>query len=364
MVQQTILGSVALGLQGAEERLLGAKDLNRRGRVLGQVGQAAGMRDQPSTDDFAYQGSQVGSDDAHLGHQVVVKRLAVLGELDDSRGEGSDILHVSFGDLLTHAVLGGINDVLGNALIILDKGSQIMQALLRQRLLVLDEKGHLSITLIVGDNLDQLGEVPRVPLAHTHRESVDGLVELVQNGNSLDDVVVVTLHRELDLGTRVSVTKTQLGSAHITLTELLQQLVGMETDPTEQILNDFTSVAGLTIHEVKGGFNTAGQGLICKTQDYLLLLVRLGEVQFQERHQGLGCDTFGDVVDFAQCLLVVSSLVSREDKKKELSETYSKGRKLESSTILPNLARSLTPSWTSFRLFPTESPLCATLKSE
>lgn len=66
--------------------------------------------------------------------------------------------------------------------------------------------------------------MPRVPFSYSHRKGVDGLVQLVQNSNGLDNVVVVTLNRELDLGTGVSVTKTQLSGIQIALSEAFQKL--------------------------------------------------------------------------------------------------------------------------------------------
>lgn len=43
VVDETVLGGVALGLESAEEGLLSTEDLDRRGGVLGQVGQRAAI---------------------------------------------------------------------------------------------------------------------------------------------------------------------------------------------------------------------------------------------------------------------------------------------------------------------------------
>jgi hypothetical protein len=220
-------------------------------------------------------------------------------------------------------VLGGINDALGNTLIILNKGSEVVKALVSKSLLVLDEESDLGVALVVRDNLDELREVPRVPFADSHGESVDSLVELVQDGNSLDDVVVVTLDGKLHLGTGVGVTKTELGGVHITLAQLLQQLAGVETNTTKKILNDLAGVTGLAVDVGESGLNASCKTLIGKTQNHLLLLVRLGEVQVKERDQSLGGDTFGDVVDFAKGLLVVpvTLLMNHE---KNMKKTFSR----------------------------------------
>lgn len=73
MVQQTVLGGVALGLQGTEKSLLSTKNLNGRGGILGKVGQATGVGDQTGSNDFTDQGSEVRGNNAHLGDEVRVK---------------------------------------------------------------------------------------------------------------------------------------------------------------------------------------------------------------------------------------------------------------------------------------------------
>jgi hypothetical protein len=247
VVQQSVLGSVSLGLQSSEKSLLRAENLHGRSGILGQVGQASGMRNQTSANDLSDQRSKVRSDDAHLGNQVRVQRLAILGKADNSLCERNDVLHVRLRYFLAHAVLGSINNALSNTLIILHKSSKVVQALISQSLFILDKECNLSVALVIRNDLDKFGEVPRVPLSHPHREGVDGLVKLVQNCNSLNNVVVVPLDGELDLSTGVGVTETKLGSTHITLTELLQQLSGMQPDSTKHILHNFTGVSSLTI---------------------------------------------------------------------------------------------------------------------
>jgi hypothetical protein len=70
MVQKTVLGCVSLGLESPEQGLLCTKNLNSRSRVLGQVGQATGVRNKTSTNNLSNQSSQVRSDNAHLGYEV------------------------------------------------------------------------------------------------------------------------------------------------------------------------------------------------------------------------------------------------------------------------------------------------------
>lgn len=249
VVQKAVFGGVALGLQGTEESLLGTKNLNSGGGVLGKVVQAACVGDKASSDNLTNQSGKIGCHNAHLSHQIGEERLAVFGELDDTLGERDNILHVSLGDVLTHTVLGGINDVLSNSLIVFNVSSNVVQVFVGQLLFVFDEQGELGVALVIGDNLNELREMPRVPLANSHGEGINSLVKLVKNRNGLNNVVVVTLHRELHLGTRVSVTKTELGSINIAFAQLLKELASMETDATEKVLDDWASVTRLALHE-------------------------------------------------------------------------------------------------------------------
>ena len=306
VVQETVFGSVPLSLQSSEEGLLCTKNLNGRGGVLGKVGQATSVRDKTGTDNFSNQRRKVRSNDTHLRDQVGVKRFAVLGKADDSLGKSDHVLHVGLGDFLAHTVLGSINDALSDTLIILHKGSDVMQVLVGQVLLVLDVQSKLGVARIVGHNLDEFREMPRVPFSDTHRECVDSLVKLVKDSNGLDDVVVVTLHGELDLGTRIGVTKTKLGSGHVSLTKLLQLFCGVQSKSTEHVLDDLTGVTSFAFDERECRLDTSSKSLIRETQNNLILLAGLGKIQFEKRDQGLRCDTFRNIVDFTEGLLVVS----------------------------------------------------------
>jgi len=168
VVEQPIFGRISLRLECPKQRFLGSEDLNSRGRVLGQIGQASGMRDQASTNDFADQSGQIGCHDAHLRDQVRMQGFAVVGKADNTLREGDDIFHISFRNLLTHTVLGSLDDTPSNAFVVFHQGCKVMQAFICQRFLVLNEKRHLRIAIVLRDNLDELGEVPRVPLSHPH----------------------------------------------------------------------------------------------------------------------------------------------------------------------------------------------------
>lgn len=308
VVQKTVLRSVALSLQSSEESLLSTKNLDGRRRVLGEVGQATSVRDKTSTDNFSNQRRKVRCDDAHLGGKVSVQRLAVLRKADDSVGESNYVLHVGLGDFLTHTVLGGVNDALSDTLIILHESSDVVQVLIGQVLLVLHEQSELGVALVVRHDLDEFREVPRIPFTDTHRECVDSLVQLVEDSNSLNNVVVITLDGELDLSARIGVTKTKLGSVHVTLAKLLQQLGGMQSESTEHVLNNLAGVASLTFNERKCRLDTSSKSLVSKTHNNLLVLVRLRKIQLEERNKSLRGNTFRNIVDFTKGLLVVSIL--------------------------------------------------------
>ena len=72
-------------------------------------------------------------------------------------------------------------------------------AVLCEGRLLLDEERQAGVLVVVRDHLDQLGEVPGIPLAHAHHKGVDVLVQRVQQGDSLDDHVVHPVHVKLHL---------------------------------------------------------------------------------------------------------------------------------------------------------------------
>ena len=164
MVDQTVLGCVTLGLQGTEESLLSTENLNSRGGIFGEVGQGTGVGDQTGTDHLADQGRQVGGNVVHLGDQVLVQLLSVVGQVNDALGKVLNIDHVDLGDVSTHGGTGSVDDLLSLVGIASDL-LQSLQLALGQITLVLDELGKLGKLVVVVDNLDELGEVPRVPLS-------------------------------------------------------------------------------------------------------------------------------------------------------------------------------------------------------
>lgn len=138
MVDETVLGSVALGLEGAEEGLLGTEDLERGGRVLAQARQGTSVGDELGGNGGADEGLEVGRDDGHLLVKVVGGGAASLGLLDDGLGEALDDLEIGGGNGQTHRDLCGVDDGLGLLTVLLDEGGDVVQTVVRQGGLVAD----------------------------------------------------------------------------------------------------------------------------------------------------------------------------------------------------------------------------------
>ncbi|TKW50476.1 hypothetical protein CTA1_5542 [Colletotrichum tanaceti] len=297
VVDETVLGGVALGLEGAEEGLLGAEDLERRGR-------GAGVRDELSGDGGADKGLQVGRDDGHLLVEVVGGRAAGLGLGDDGLGEALDDLEVGGHDGQAHGDLGGVDDGLGLLAILLDEGGDVVQAVVGEGGLVADGEHELGVGQVVRDNLDELGEVPAVPLAHAHEELVDALVLELDGGAGLDDVVVVLGGAELHLGARVRVAQTEAGGGRVARLQALEEAVGMQADAAEEVAGGLGGLGGFAVDTGEGGLDHGGQILFGhRDGDSALLAARLGEVELKDRLEVVRHETLRDVVDLVQRLL-------------------------------------------------------------
>lgn len=311
MVDETVLGSVALGLESAEQSLLSTENLESRGRVLGEVGQRTSVGDETGGDRSADKGLQVGGDVGHLLLKVEVGGLAVVGLLDDGLGESVDDLKISLGDVETHGDLGGVNDSLGLLTVLLDKGGDVVKLVIVQALLVANGQNKLAVGVVVGDNLDKLREVPAIPFANAHVELVDALILKVDGRASLDDVVVVAGDAELDLGTGVGVTHTQTGLLNITVLEAAEKLVGVESDTANHVADDVRSIGGLALEAREVALDRTSKVLLGNTKDNLALLAaRLGKVEFEDGLEVVGDDTLGDEVNVLERLDMAPCTVS------------------------------------------------------
>lgn len=302
MVDETVLGGVALGLEGTEESLLSTENLKSGGRVLGEVGQRTSVRDKAGGNRSANEGLQVGGDVGHLLLEVGGSGLAVVGLLDDGLSKAVDDLEISLGDVETHGDLGGVNDGLGLLTILLNEGGNVVELVIVQALLVANGQDELAVGVVVGDNLDKLREVPAVPFVNAHVELVDTLVLEVDGRAGLDDVVVVAGNAELYLGAGVGVAHTQTGLLDIAVLESAEKLVGVQSDTANNVANDVRGIGGLALEAGEESLDRASKVLLGNTEDNLGLLADLGEVEFEDRLEVVRDDSLTDEVDVLESL--------------------------------------------------------------
>lgn len=284
VVDESILGGVSLGLESAEEGLLGTEDLNGRGGVLGQVGEGSSVGDEASSNGVANEGGEVGSDDAHLLREVRLERLAVLEQVDHARGKVTDVEVVDGGDVGAHGRARSVDNVASEDVVVLEELGEALDRSVGEGRLVADEGAHLGVLVVVGNDADELGEVPSIPLAHAHGKSVDVLVELVEQGDRLDDHVVGAVDVELYLGARVGVTKAELGAAHVAHLEAGEELLGVETDATDDLER---ALGGIAV-DVEGRLDGLGESTLFDSEDDAGLLA---EVELEETLEELVNDT-------------------------------------------------------------------------
>jgi hypothetical protein len=65
MVDETVFGSIVLGLKSPEESFLGTKNLYSGSGVLGEVHQTSGVTDESGTDKLAYKRGKIRGDGLH-----------------------------------------------------------------------------------------------------------------------------------------------------------------------------------------------------------------------------------------------------------------------------------------------------------
>ena len=298
LVQETVLGGGALGLESAEEGLLGTENLEGGGGVLGEVRERAGVRDEAGGNGGAEDDLEVRSDLAHLLVERLGEDAAEVGHLGDVVGEILDHAEIHVADVLTHGDLGGLDDGLGLVLVLVEDVGEVIDRVVGQGLLVADSDDALGVGAVVGNDADELGEVPAVPLANAHGARVDTLVESIESGNALDDVVVVLVDGELDLGAGVGVTETELGAVDVTVLEALEELAGVGADAAKEGSDDLGGIGRLARDTGEGCADLTSEPLVDNTEDDLgLLSAGLGEVELERVLEVVGHDTLGDEVD-------------------------------------------------------------------
>ena len=99
-----------LGLERAEQGLLGTQDLDGATGGLGKVHKRAGVSDEPGANELTNKSGKVGGQCLHAVAQVVSKVLSVLREVHDLLGQGRSGLQVfvcDFGTLRLSVVFTG-----------------------------------------------------------------------------------------------------------------------------------------------------------------------------------------------------------------------------------------------------------------
>lgn len=122
-------------------------------------------------------------------------------------------------------------------------------------------------------------------------------------------MVVVLVDVELDLATRVGVTKTELGAGNISLLQALQQLLGVRSDATEKVGGDVAGVGSLSVNTGEGSLDGTTQVLVLNSEGDRRLAGGLGQVELEVGSQVLVQNTLGDIVDVLQRVGGISVLV-------------------------------------------------------
>eukprot|EP00760_Papus_ankaliazontas_P022858 PhM_4_TR1904/c0_g1_i1/m.84730 len=297
---EAVLGGVALLLEGTEEGLLGAKNLDRRGGGLGEVREGTGVADQTGGDALAEDVRQVGGDELELVAEVLLQTDAVLGKVNDLLGVRRDVDHVDLADLGTHRRRGLLHDHGSLLLVVEDLGNGGGVVLGVLGLAVADDEGDLGVEKGLRDLLGELGEVPAVPLLDAHAELVDALVHVVEESDRLDDHVVGTMDVELDLVAAVGVRQTTVGALEVAGLVVGQELGGVETDAADHLDDVLVAHNGDVEGLVDGGADGVGGNA---ELEGLTLLLGLGEDLLEEGREVLGDHTFGDAVAVLERLL-------------------------------------------------------------
>ena len=89
-VQDPVLGRVASGVHRPEESLLGAEDLDRRGRVLGEGDERPSLGEQLGADLLPDEGGEVRGDHHHAVAEVRLEVVKKLELAEDTVAEADD----------------------------------------------------------------------------------------------------------------------------------------------------------------------------------------------------------------------------------------------------------------------------------
>ena len=113
--------------------------------------------------------------------------LSVISERDDLLGEDLNVDKIELRNVHAHRSTSAIADRLSLGRVHDDLFHRLEKLVgwRRQVLTHLDEANQLAVLVVVVHKSNHLGEVVAVPLAHSHGEGVDVLVQLVDKSNRL-----------------------------------------------------------------------------------------------------------------------------------------------------------------------------------
>ena len=232
------------------------------------------MGDELRTNDFAGQSTEVGSDGVHSSFKVLAEVLTEVNQLDASLGKALDLLGVALAHVLAHGNLSGVDDLLGLLLIEHDVGDLVLKVV-GDVFSTLDHEGQFSENDVIIDDLGQLGEVPGEPLLQSHTEGVDILVKLLNQGNSLDNGLVLPVYVGRTLVAREAVAKTELSTLYVLILNFLHKLDKVSSDSALKFSD------GLVVRGSDSGGSENSNKLESVFNNQILTLVPIWGRQFQ-----------------------------------------------------------------------------------
>jgi len=169
----------------------------------------------------------------------------------------------------------------------------LTQFIIVQSALVFDQFAEASEFAVIGNDLDQFGEMPRVPFSASHGEGIEIFIQLIQERDTLDDHVIDSIDIEFDLGSRVSVSETSLRLEEITFLEFFDELFEMNSDASDEF-HDFDSSLARDAQVLRNG---SGKLVIKNTKAELGLLSSTSKVGRKEVLEGIVQHSFRDIID-------------------------------------------------------------------
>lgn len=232
------------------------------------------MGDETGSDEFSDHLGEVWGDGLHSVLEILGEGFTVGGEIDDLGGEGLDVGLILVVDLSSHGDLGGLLDLLleflGEDSGEIGGGGVVSHS---------DGADGLGVDKVVGDDLGDFWEVPSVPFSESHHVVVEFLVEVIEEGDGLDDHGIDLLDGELELITGESVSETESHLLHIVLAESLDEGVELGLQSTVEI-----NVSGLDL-DSESLLDLFSELLVSNLE--VLLDLSLDNILFEEFAQGL-----------------------------------------------------------------------------